>query len=81
MIFSNDATALILTPVVYKLRIGKCASRLGSSAARIRGREIFGCDLGTNITTVGSLATVLWLLILRQRDVDVSRIHFSLGAG
>ena len=33
---------------------------------------IFGCDLGPNLTTVGSLATVLWLLILRQRDVDVS---------
>ncbi len=28
---------------------------------------IFGCDLGSNLTTVGSLATVLWLLILRQR--------------
>src|SRR5271157_4853861 len=28
---------------------------------------MFGCDLGPNLTTVGSLATVLWLLILRHR--------------
>jgi arsenical pump membrane protein len=41
---------------------------------------IFGCDLGPNITTVGSLATVLWLLILRQRNVDVSGLdYFKVG--
>jgi len=41
---------------------------------------IFGCDLGQNLTTVGSLATVLWLLILRQRDVDVSGLdYFKVG--
>ncbi|MGA8658651.1 MAG: SLC13 family permease [Chthoniobacterales bacterium] len=41
---------------------------------------IFGCDLGPNLTTVGSLATVLWLLILRQRDVDVSGLdYFKIG--
>src|SRR5581483_7346942 len=27
------------------------------------GATIFGCDLGPNLTTVGSLATVLWMLI------------------
>jgi len=41
---------------------------------------IFGCDLGPNLTTVGSLATILWLLILRQRDVDVSGLdYFKVG--
>ena len=41
---------------------------------------IFGCDLGPNLTTVGSLATVLWLLILRQRGVDVSGLdYFKVG--
>jgi arsenical pump membrane protein len=41
---------------------------------------IFGCDLGPNITTVGSLATVLWLLILRQRDLEVSGLdYFKVG--
>jgi arsenical pump membrane protein len=36
------------------------------------GGTILGCNLGPNLTTVGSLATVLWLLILRQRNIDVS---------
>jgi arsenical pump membrane protein len=41
---------------------------------------IFGCDLGPNLTTVGSLATVLWLLILRQRNVDLSGLdYFKVG--
>ena len=41
---------------------------------------IFGCDLGPNLTTVGSLATILWLLILRQRDVEVSGLdYFKVG--
>ena len=41
---------------------------------------MFGCDLGPNLTTVGSLATVLWLLILRQRNVEVSGLdYFKVG--
>jgi len=41
---------------------------------------IFGCDLGPNLTTVGSLATMLWLLILRERDVEVSGLdYFKMG--
>jgi arsenical pump membrane protein len=41
---------------------------------------IFGCDLGPNLTIVGSLATVLWLLILRKRNVDVSGLdYFKVG--
>ena len=41
---------------------------------------IFGCDLGPNLTTVGSLATVLWLLILRRRNIDVSGLdYFKVG--
>jgi arsenical pump membrane protein len=42
--------------------------------------SIFGCDLGPNLTTVGSLATVLWLLILRRRGIDVSGLdYFKVG--
>jgi arsenical pump membrane protein len=41
---------------------------------------MFGCDLGPNLTTVGSLATVLWLLILRKQGVDVSGLdYFKVG--
>jgi arsenical pump membrane protein len=41
---------------------------------------IFGADLGPNLTTVGSLATMLWLLALRRKGVDISTIeYFKLG--
>jgi arsenical pump membrane protein len=41
---------------------------------------IFGCDLGPNVTTVGSLATVLWLLILRRRNLEVTGLdYFKVG--
>ncbi|HEY8742669.1 MAG TPA: SLC13 family permease [Chloroflexota bacterium] len=42
---------------------------------------IIGADLGPNITVVGSLSTMLWLLILRRRDVEVSAVDYiKLGA-
>jgi arsenical pump membrane protein len=41
---------------------------------------ILGADLGPNLTTVGSLATMLWLLILRRRGLEVSTLeYFKLG--
>lgn len=41
---------------------------------------IFGADLGPNLTTVGSLATMLWLLILRRKGLEVSTLdYFKLG--
>ena len=42
--------------------------------------SILGCDLGPNLTTVGSLATMLWLLILRRKGLEVSSLeYFKLG--
>ncbi|HEX5546030.1 MAG TPA: ArsB/NhaD family transporter [Ktedonobacterales bacterium] len=41
---------------------------------------ILGADLGPNLTTVGSLATILWLLILRRKGLEVStREYLKLG--
>ncbi len=37
---------------------------------------ILGADLGPNLTTVGSLATMLWLLILRRKGLDVSTLDY-----
>jgi len=37
---------------------------------------IVGADLGPNLTTVGSLATMLWLLILRKRGVEISSLDY-----
>lgn len=41
---------------------------------------ILGADLGPNLTTVGSLATMLWLLILRRKGIEISTLeYFKLG--
>jgi arsenical pump membrane protein len=37
---------------------------------------VLGCDLGPNLTTVGSLATMLWLLILRRKGLEVSSVQY-----
>lgn len=42
---------------------------------------LLGADLGPNLTIMGSLATMLWLFILRQRGLTVSvRQYFVLGS-
>jgi arsenical pump membrane protein len=40
-----------------------------------------GADLGPNLTPVGALSTMLWLVIVRRRGVEVSAWDFlKLGA-
>lgn len=41
---------------------------------------IVGCDLGPNLTHLGSLATLIWLLFLRRKGLDVSTWdYFRIG--
>jgi arsenical pump membrane protein len=66
--------------VVMNSALGSAQHAAGPVQHGFVAATIFGCDLGPNITTVGSLATVLWLLILRQRDVEVSGLdYFKVG--
>ncbi len=54
----------------------------GSSASgALPYAALLGADLGPNLTIMGSLATMLWLFILRQRGLTVSvRQYFVLGS-
>ncbi|MBX5448497.1 SLC13 family permease [Thermogemmatispora sp.] len=75
-LINNVPMAVVLTASLQALH-GQLAptTQLAFVAA-----TIFGCDLGPNLTTVGSLATVLWLLILRQRQLDISGLdYFKVG--
>ena len=38
---------------------------------------LIGCDLGPNLTVVGSLSTMIWLLLLRQRKLEVSALDYA----
>ncbi len=74
-LINNVPMAVVLTSALHGLQNASSGTRLGFIVA-----TIFGCDLGPNLTTVGSLATVLWLLILRRRDIDVSGLdYFKVG--
>ncbi len=74
-LINNVPMAVVLTSALQSVQHAPLAVQHGFIAA-----SIFGCDLGPNVTTVGSLATVLWLLILRQRGVDVSGLdYFKVG--
>ena len=37
---------------------------------------IVGVDLGPNLTTVGSLATMLWLVLLRRKGLDITTTDY-----
>ncbi len=74
-LINNVPMAVVLNSALHSIQHAPTSVRYGFIAA-----TIFGCDLGPNLTTVGSLATVLWLLILRQRNLDVSGIdYFKVG--
>lgn len=43
--------------------------------------SVLGCDLGPNLTHLGSLATFIWLFFLRRKGLDVSAWdYFRIGA-
>jgi arsenical pump membrane protein len=74
-LINNVPMAVVMTSSLQSIDHAPLVVRHGFIAA-----TIFGCDLGPNLTTVGSLATVLWLLILRQRNVEVSGLdYFKVG--
>lgn len=74
-LINNVPMAVVLTSSLHSLKAAPLAVQQGFITA-----TIFGCDLGPNVTTVGSLATVLWLLILRRRNLEVSGLdYFKVG--
>ena len=74
-LINNVPMAVIMNSSLGSVQNAAPAIRNGFVAA-----TMFGCDLGPNLTTVGSLATIIWLLILRQRNVDVSGLaYFKVG--
>ena len=74
-LINNVPMAVLMNSALVSIQNASPGIRQGFIAA-----TMFGCDLGPNLTTVGSLATVLWLLILRHRNVDVSGLdYFKVG--
>ncbi len=69
-IFNNLPTALI---AVGTLHVGAFPA---SVARQFAAGSVVGCDLGPNLTTVGSLSTLMWLALLRQRGLEISTTQY-----
>jgi arsenical pump membrane protein len=46
-------------------------------AQRLAAGAIIGIDLGPNLTTVGAFSTMLWVMLLRRRGLDVSPAAYA----
>ena len=68
-------------PMALIMRTAVAESTLSpSSLESLRFAVLLGADLGPNVTTVGSLATVLWVFLLRRYGITVSvRQYIVLG--
>ncbi len=73
-LINNVPMALVMISAIHSVR-SSSATQTGMVFA-----IILGADLGPNLTTVGSLATILWLLILRRKGLEIStRDYLKLG--
>ena len=86
VLFTAAGSALganLINNVPMALVMVSALRAIHASAPAIPGlvyATILGCDLGPNLTTVGSLATILWLLILRRKGLEISSLeYFKLG--
>lgn len=48
---------------------------------RVAGTILIGVDLGPNVSVAGSLATILWLVVLRRDGEVVGFWHFFRRGG
>ncbi len=70
-LINNLPMALVLLKA-----IGAAHHATGATGRALVYGAILGCDLGPNLTTTGSLSTMLWLLLLRQRGLRVSSLQY-----
>lgn len=61
--------------------VAATASRTGDLPPDVIGAMLIGVDLGPNLSITGSLATILWLVVLRRENIHVSAWQFlRIGA-
>ncbi len=74
----------ILNNLVNNLPLGLIAGatlQAGHAKGMMASAVLIGVDLGPNLSVTGSLATMLWLIALRQEQLDVSFWKFlKVGA-
>ncbi len=73
---SAAGTNLINNVPMALVLLSAIGSPHGAAGRALVYGSLIGCDLGPNLTTTGSLSTMLWLLLLRQRGLHVSSLQY-----
>jgi arsenical pump membrane protein len=68
-VVNNLPAALVAASALGDLKPGIERSDLAAAV-------IVGVNLGPNLTTIGSLATMLWLVLMRRRGIEVSTLTY-----
>ena len=66
-IINNVPMATVLSAAIRQAHIHSLSLRHDLVFA-----GIFGCDIGPNLTIIGSLSTILWLVLLRERGIRIT---------
>lgn len=56
--------------------IGEISNSVAASGQTLIYSSILGADLGPNITIIGSLSSMLWLVLLRQRGLNIHPLQY-----
>src|SRR5450755_674070 len=72
--FGSALASNVLNNLPIAIVSGTIAAHTGSGP--LTDALIAGVDLGPNLTTTGSLATILWLAVLRERGLEVSPLEY-----
>lgn len=80
-VFGSAFGSNMINNVPMALVMTSALEHLPSAPPALIYGVMFGADLGPNLTIVGSLATMLWLVILRRKGLEISALqYFKLGA-
>jgi len=82
--WSAGLVAALASNLMNNLPVGLIAGSVVAAdhlPSQVSGAMLIGVDLGPNLSVTGSLATILWLLVLRREGLDVGTWRFlRLGA-
>jgi arsenical pump membrane protein len=76
---ASGFTVACMSNILNNLPVGLIAGaalRVAHPAANVTHAALIGVDLGPNLSVTGSLATILWLIVLRREGVTMSSWTF-----
>ncbi len=74
--FAAAAASNVVNNLPVALDVGKAVARVHPSTA-LSAAALAGVNVGPNFTVNGSLATLLWLAVLRRAGVEVTPLRFA----